>query len=184
MAKNDAEKQGEAGGKDPAANTGTSSGGGAQPTPNEEQRIAADRERALRDQASTAVAEANAAKGRVAALEGELAKKDEQIAALQKANEALESRVAGLAVAVNRSGLPVLQAKLPESARQLRESVTIAAGIGAAKVRTSAKAGDVVMVSPTDKQLDKLQRELGVALAVHAIGPEQARELEESGFLA
>lgn len=161
-------------------------GGGSPPSaaPSEDQRVNEKRELALREQAATAVGDANAAKARVAALEGELAKKDEELATLRKANEALEGRVAGLAVAVNRSGLPVLPVKLPESARQLRESVTIAAGLAGKKTRTTAKAGDVVMFDPSERALEKLQRELGVAATVHPIGPEQARDLEESGFLA
>jgi hypothetical protein len=151
------------------------------PPENEEQRIAQQREAALREQASTAAAKAEQAHGRATALEGELEKRDAELATLRAENEKLTGQVAGLGAAVNRTGLPTLAVELPKGAYQLRESVTMVAG--KKPVRTDAKAGDVVFLEPNDQALDKLRKSIGLVATVHAVGKEQLHELETLGFI-
>lgn len=165
--------------KPEAPATPPSTGGG--PPQNEEQRIAEQRLSALQQQASDAAGDAEKARARVAALEGELALKETELNGLRKDNEKLTAQVAGLGLAVNRSGLPVLPVKLPKDATQLNESVTIVAGVN--KKRTAAKAGDVVYVNPNEKQLESLRRSVGLAATVHSVSEETAEDLAKSGFI-
>lgn len=151
------------------------------PPQNEEQRIAQQREGALRDQASRSASDAEAAKARVAVLEGELSKSQADATALRRENEALREQLAGLGAAVNRGGLPQLPVELPKNAAQLLESVTILSGPN--KARTDARAGDVVFVSESAPALDKLRKAIGLVANVHAISEAQAEELVKHGLV-
>jgi hypothetical protein len=150
----------------------------------EEQRIAEQRDRDLRQQASDASAASNAAKADAAALKGELERAQAQVAGLRAANEQLTKQLEQLQQSVQlRETLPSLP-DLPRGAAQLTESVTIGSLDDDNKpLRTAARRGDVVVVGGDVQELESLRGKVGTVATVHRIDKATREELEKLRFL-
>lgn len=159
--------------------TGEGGSGGGKPPSAEEARIQAQRENTLAEKSAELARKLSDAQARAAALEGEL----EKAQAAHKASEAkaaeLERQLARATNAVKNSVAPLFD--LPPDAGQLTECVTI---VDAKRNRVQAKVGDVILVDAGDVQVEALQKQLGLAARVYAVGAKQAEELAKLGMLA
>lgn len=54
---------------------------------------------------------------------------------------------------------------------------------GTAQRRAQVKAGEVVMVSKDDEEVDALQQELGLQAVVYKVTKATLEDLEQSGYL-
>jgi hypothetical protein len=115
--------------------------------------------------------QADGAKGDAEKARAELAEAQKTIDQLKQANQTLSGQVA-------ETGLPPI-ADLPKGALQVTKAVTTHSGPGTKGPdgkerlrRIDARAGEVVFVGGTEKQVEALQQKLGSTVRVHAIdGP-------------
>lgn len=151
--------------------------------PTEEERIRQDADRKREQRAGEAAVRTQKFEARAEALQGEL---DRANAALRAAEQRIESLTAQLAEATSAAktaGTAI--AGLPDNARQVNESVTVASSVpGFGKGgRLHVKAGDVLIVTKDEGEWSDLQKQLGLRATVYRVSKATLDELESTGFL-
>lgn len=156
-------------------------GEGVPPTSEETIRDAA--ERRLEERTGNQSVNLAKSEARANGLEGELKKERKARSALELKVADLERALAAATTAASQAGQAI--AGLPDNARQLNESVTahVFGRGGKTPRRAHLKAGDVVLVTTDDADVDELQQELGLQTTVYKVSKETLADLEQSSFL-